>query len=247
MYVMYDSVDLTVIPASASAVAGYVGGAWPTFPEIVKRWPRAHHLSIAVSPDEDAEFLDVEKGDATPEDCPGWFRRQKARGVEKPGFYASVSVVPQIEAILGAAGIDRSEYRVGSAHYTFIPHLCGPHCGFGLQHAVDWTQWTDRALGRNLDESLCIDSFFAHAKKRDPLAVLTPKEAAAVRHFDQLHQHSHLQPEALKHVRAVLVRFRKETWLAAVKGLTPDQERCQPGWDVHHRRERYKLLLSRTR
>lgn len=242
MYVMYDSTEVATIPGSAPAVAGYVGGHWPTFSELVGRWPHAHRLSIAVNAGEDAECLDVENGDATPAEAPAWVRRQLERGVHKPVVYGSVSVIPQIEAALHAAGIDRSEYRVWAAHYTYVPHICGSHCG--LTHAADATQWTDRALGRNLDESLCADSFFA---KPDPLAVLTPEERITVERYDHLAKHPHVHAHELAVARATLVRFRKETWLAAVKGVTPNQEACEPGWGVHHRRERYQVLLSRTR
>jgi hypothetical protein len=242
MLVMYDSVDVSQIPGDAQAVAGYVGGDWPTFPDLEKHWPRAQRLSIAVNAAEDADCLDVEKGDATPADAPGWFQRQKARRVALPCFYGSVSVIPQIETILAAHGVTRSEYRVLSAHYTGQPHICGAVCG--LQHPADGTQWTDAALGRNLDESLLRDAFFA---KPDPLAALTPKERAAVERYDHLVKHPRLHPHELPQTRADLVRMRKETWLAAVRGVTPDQEHVQAGWDVHNRRQRYAILLSRTR
>lgn len=242
MIVMYDSVNPAEIPADARAVAGYVGGNWPTFHELAGRWPHAHRLSIAVNASEDGDCLDVENGDATPADAPGWFHRQKARGVAFPCFYGSVSVLPQIEAILAAAhGIDRGQYRVWSAHYTGQPHICGAGCG--LRRPADGTQWTDKALGRDLDESLLRDDFFA---KPDPLAVLTPKERATVERYDRLHKHPHLHPHELAQTRADLVRMRKETWLAAVRGVTLDQEQVQAGWDVHSRRQRYSILLSRT-
>ena len=241
MIVMYDSVSLSQIPADARAVAGYDGGNWPTFRQLAGRWPHAHRLSIAVNAAEDGDCLDVENGDAIPADAPGWFRQQKARGVALPCFYGSVSVIPQIEAILAAHGIDRSQYRVWSAHYTGQPHICGPACGLG--HPADGTQWTDKALGRDLDESLLRDDFFAMP---DPLAALTPKERTTVERYDHLAKHPHLRPHELAQTRADLVRMRKETWLAAVRGVTLNQEAVQAGWDIRNRRERYRILLSRV-
>jgi hypothetical protein len=57
----------SAIPKTAEAVAGYVGGHWPTYNQLVKDFPHAHKLSIAVFASEDADCLDIEKGDATPD------------------------------------------------------------------------------------------------------------------------------------------------------------------------------------
>ncbi|MBS1862998.1 MAG: hypothetical protein JSS68_14955 [Actinobacteria bacterium] len=159
---MYDSVDLSQIPSDAPAAAGYVGGSWPTFKELKKKFPRARRLSIAVNASEDADALDIESGDATPDQAPDWVRRQQKRGVKRPVVYASASVMPSVLAALKAAGIKREEVRVWTAHYTFTPHLCGPHsCGFLTDTVADATQFTDTAHGRNLDESLLDKGFFS--------------------------------------------------------------------------------------
>ncbi len=221
MFVMYDSTEPGQIPASAPTVAGYVGGNWPTFHELVARFPRAHRLSIAVNSGEDADCLDIEKGDATPADAPAWFHRQKARGVDRPCFYASLSIMPDVMAVLEKAGIQRHEYRLWVAHYTYVPHI---------EPGYDACQWTDRALGRNLDESLCVDDFFG---KLDPLAVLMPGERVAV--------------NRAAHDRAQLVFLRKAIWVAAERGRLPDGKPTEKGWSVRNRRERYQLLLARTR
>lgn len=156
---MYDAVDLSQIPSSSGAVAGYVDGHWATYSSLVKRWPHAKHLSIAVSASADAQCLDVEQGDASPSEAVAWYKRQHARGVTLPAVYCSVSVARTVLDLLEHAGIPRSHLRLWSAHYTGRPHLCGPQCGFGLNTTADATQWTDRALGRNLDESLCRANF----------------------------------------------------------------------------------------
>ena len=69
---MYDDVNLALIPANAPAVAGYVGGRWPTYGPMVAKFPHAKHLSIAISALENARCLDVEPGDATIAQAPGW-------------------------------------------------------------------------------------------------------------------------------------------------------------------------------
>lgn len=160
MPTMYDSVTLDAIPADAEAVAGYTSGRWPTFKEIPARWPKAKHLSIAVNAEQDADCLDIENGDATPVQAPVWVRRQIARGVKKPVVYSSVSEMPTVLSILKTSGIKRSKVRVWTAHYTMREHRCGPECYRGFTTVADATQYSDKALGRNLDASLVSDSFF---------------------------------------------------------------------------------------
>jgi hypothetical protein len=161
--VMFDSVTVDEIPGEAKAVAGYTSGNFPTFPELVKRFPHALKLSIAVTASHDADCLDVEAGDAAPEEAPAWVRRQKSGGsphVRKPVVYSSLSQMPGILAKLAGAGIGRDEVLLWTAHYTDSPHVCTPACGLGFATNADATQWTKTALGRNLDQSLCSGSFF---------------------------------------------------------------------------------------
>ena len=171
---MYDSVNVAEIPADAKAVAGYVNGKWPTYPKLVKGWPHAERLSIAVSADADADCLDVERYDATPDQAAGWVKRQQARGVHRPAVYSSVSEMAHVQAALARAGIKRREVRLFTAHYTGKPHLCTGACGFGFTGRADATQYTDKALGRNLDASRLAPSFFAK-----PVAEPAPKPTPA--------------------------------------------------------------------
>lgn len=163
--VMYDSVDVAQIPADAAAVAGYVDGEWPTYNELVKKFHNSQKLSIAVFASDNAECLDVEKGDATPDQAPAWVKRQLDRGVSRPAVYSDVSDMPEVLALLADAGIARGDVRVFTAHYTYIEHRCTALCGFGFKGIADATQWTDKALGRNLDQSLVADDFFGASRK----------------------------------------------------------------------------------
>lgn len=158
---MYDSVDLSQIPSNAQAVAGYVGGHWPTYSQLAGKFPQAHRLSIAVQASEDAECLDVEKGDAQIADAPAWVKRQMKRGVKRPVVYTSVSQAQPLLNYLAAYGIHWSQVRLWTAHYTFTPHRCDKACGFGFTGRADATQFSDHALGRNLDSSLCSPDFFS--------------------------------------------------------------------------------------
>lgn len=164
---MFDSITPAEIPAKAEAVAGYVGGKWPTFAGLAKSHPGAHRLSIAIAADEAADCLDVEKGDATPAQAPTWLRsRATSHATPKPVLYTSVSLADELIATMQAAGIPRSSYLLWTAHYTKVPHLCGPACdgaGVTFKGHADATQYDDKALGRNLDVSLVRAGFFRGA------------------------------------------------------------------------------------
>lgn len=160
MHSMFDTIEVGTVPTNPDAVAGYVGGHWPDYGQLVRRFPHAHHLSIAVDATENAHCLDIERGDATPEEAPAWTRRQHARGLHRPVLYTSVSDAEHLTSVMQSHGIPRDQYKLWTAHYDYHPHLCGPHCGYGFTGRADATQYTDRALGRNLDESLCATGFF---------------------------------------------------------------------------------------
>jgi hypothetical protein len=163
---MYDSIDVSQLPAGAPCYAGYVNGAWPTYSAVKVRFPHAHILSIAVFASADADCLDVEPYDADPPEAPGWVRRQQARGIWRPVIYCSASVLNTVVADLSAARISRAEVRLWSAHYGVGKHICGPGtCGYIGPNgkpvpACDGTQFTSTALGRNLDESVLLGDFF---------------------------------------------------------------------------------------
>lgn len=161
---MYDSVDVNQIPADAQAVAGYVDGKYQTYTELVKRFPEARKVSIAVSSASDARCLDVEAGDATNAEVAAWIKRQWARGVKRPIVYTSVGNWKALAADLGAAGIKRrpigKSYHRWAAHYTETAHRCGRSHGMPGFVRAGATQWTDKALGRNLDQSECVRTFF---------------------------------------------------------------------------------------
>lgn len=152
---MYDAVTVGNIPPRARAVAGYVDGLYQTWPSVLHDFPHARHISIAISADAMADCLDVEPGDATNAEAPGWYRRFKAAAAKnkqphrKPVFYTSASNVAALIAELARHGIDRHEYLIWAAHYTDHRHVCSPRaCGYP---AAEATQWTTH--GETVDES----------------------------------------------------------------------------------------------
>jgi hypothetical protein len=102
---MYDSINATGIPGSAAVVAGYGDGEflWPS--SWWDLFPAAVHLVIVVSADHAGDILDVEKGDATPDQVPGWVRRFNRPGRRRPTVYCSRDTWPQVVAALEAAGL----------------------------------------------------------------------------------------------------------------------------------------------
>lgn len=160
---MYDDVNVSLMPKDAPAVAGYVGGKWRTYPAVRAGWPKAKHMSIAIAADEDADCLDIERLDATNAQAAAWIRHQQKLGVPnltKPCVYTYLANAQALVNTLSKAGVKRSEYLLGTAHYTGVEHICGPTCGLGFVEKADATQYTDRALGKSLDEWLCNPGFF---------------------------------------------------------------------------------------
>jgi hypothetical protein len=159
---MYDCTNVTSLPAGADAYAGYVDGLFANLTAIKRRFAGsgAHFLSIAVFASDDADCLDIEAGDATNAQAPGWVNRRLTGGAFRPCLYTSVSNVDALMTTLNETGISRAEIRLWSAHYGQGQHICGPGTCRQAQHACDGTQWTDVALGRSLDQSVLLGNFF---------------------------------------------------------------------------------------
>jgi hypothetical protein len=161
---MYDSALNDQFPSGAQAYAAYVDGSvgnQPNYAYIVSAFPKAQHLSIALFSSDNADALDVEPGASSAGDVPAWYKRQVARGVQRPCVYANVSTMDgSILSTLSQAGISRASVRLWTAHYDVGEHICGPDsCGL-LSIDADGTQWTPNARGLVLDQSLLAENFF---------------------------------------------------------------------------------------
>jgi hypothetical protein len=99
---MYDACNPIRPPANASMVAGYISGGcvWPA--SGWQRWRTVTQVRIATNASVNAgQVLDVERGDAVPDDAPGWCARARLRG-QIPTVYCSASVVPALLAAFNA-------------------------------------------------------------------------------------------------------------------------------------------------
>lgn len=258
---MYDSItpsEIRAITGSPEAIAGYVGGWWPDYSPLVAMFPRAKHKSVAVNALEDADILDIENGDAVPADAPAWFRRQKARGLELPGFYASASAMPEVIAVLTAAGIQRHEYVLWVAHYTYVQ----PTPPF--EEGADAVQFTDKAAGRNVDQSVTTPAFWGNDPKPKPVKnpphydwfdnaprwvfLKHRTERAQVELYDKLRAQQtrtkHPHRIQLWFVRKVLKWFANRVATVAIKDNPLSNGK--PSWGIDHRGWRYQQLAHRA-
>jgi hypothetical protein len=112
---MYDSVTAKDIPSWAALVGGYVSGPYKWKPADWAMFPNAVHVPIATQANvNDGVVLDVERGDATPEQAPGWVERRRAAGID-PTVYCSLSVWDEVKRAFEAAHVPQPHYWI--AHY----------------------------------------------------------------------------------------------------------------------------------
>lgn len=160
---MADAIYPQNLPPGLDAYAGYDSGNWPDFPAIAAAHPSGRLLEITPSLANRGQCLDIEAGDARPQDAPTYIKWRIASGVVLPKIYFSVSLMPEVLGYCNAAGIPRSSYKVWTAHYGAGQHIC---------NGADGTQWIDWG---GWDESLLLDNFFGPvAVHADPAPVAPP-------------------------------------------------------------------------
>jgi hypothetical protein len=152
---MYDAVEVENIPNGPHAVAGYVNGNFVTVPELRKRFPHARILEISVGGDVPAHCYDVERGDYHADECARLFKIAKEAGIWRPCFYADLSTMPAVKASLAEVVTSQEEVRLWVAAWDGVSIV---------PHGYDAKQFTDKALGRSLDESILRDDFFGPVK-----------------------------------------------------------------------------------
>ncbi len=209
---MFDTAFNSQFPPGAQAYAAYVDGGvgdQPNYDWIVKAFPQARHLSIALFAGHNADALDVEARAAVPPDIPGWYARQVARGIARPVIYASVSTMnDSVLPVLGQAGIARVQVRLWTAHYGLGEHICGPHSCGALSVDADGTQWTSSAMGLDLDQSLLAADFFGTAP------FLTPTEM--IMQALPVVQQGSTDRSAVRRVQALVNAAREDRGMAAI-------------------------------
>ncbi len=114
MRTFFDAVTPGNIPTSAVGVAGYVDGRYRWSAADWARFPNAVHVPIAVFPStNDGLVLDVETGDATPTQAPGWVRMRRAAGVD-PTVYCSLAWWSTVRAAFVTQGVPEPHYWIAA-------------------------------------------------------------------------------------------------------------------------------------
>lgn len=254
---MQDDVNLGLLHDPVHAWAGYVGGLFPTWHPLFQKYPNVPHVGICVNAEEDGDVLDIESGDARPDQFPAWFKRQKARGLARPKAYANKSTMPAVIAAARAAGIADDEYDRWVADYDGVAAL-----DMGLGEKAK--QYTDKGYGRSLDLSVVDPSFFGTATAAQVVANkvdysrfdTTPRwvflkrrtERDQVEAYDKLRAQQtpklHPRRAQLAFIRTVLKWYAER--VATVAITDEPLKNGDPSWGVDHRGWRYQQLIHRA-
>jgi hypothetical protein len=109
---MADSVTASAIPAGYSIVGGYEDGRYAWTAADWARFPNAAHVRIAVHPSTlRGNCLDIETGDARPEDGPTWVMKMRGLGAW-PSVYCSMSIWGEVRNLF--AGMAPPPYWVAA-------------------------------------------------------------------------------------------------------------------------------------
>ena len=174
--IMFDAVNTSHLPKDALWVAGYVDGHRPTFASLKKSHPKSRRVSIATSAASVADVLDVENGDAIPQQVPGWVVRMRAMG-RNPVVYTSRSEMGVVESCCTAEGVAPPHYWI--ADWTGEPHLVSGSV------ATQWANGSSRYPGyaEGCDTSLVSPNFpspFTNRKVPTMATIATPTKKQTV-------------------------------------------------------------------
>ena len=124
MRTMYDSVTAGDIPLSAQIVAGYIDGPYTWSAADWHRFAGKTCVRITVTAAaNDGDVLDVETGDATPQQAPGWVLMRRAAGAD-PSVYMNGSTWPSVRSAFASQGVREPHYWVAfydGGHDPAIP------------------------------------------------------------------------------------------------------------------------------
>lgn len=117
---MYDAVTVSDLPKTATLIAGYVDGQFANVNTMRQQFPNATIVDIAVFPTtNNGHVLDVETGDATPTQAPGWAKMRRSAGID-PTIYCNKSTWQAVQNAFTATGEPQPHYWI--ADWTGQPH-----------------------------------------------------------------------------------------------------------------------------
>lgn len=148
---MYDSTTPAAIPENAEMVAGYLNGDFTWTREEWARFKNAVKVGIVISAINEGHVLDVETGDATPQQAPGWVKARRAAGHTRPTVYVNRS---NAHAVIDACAKEGLE--PGKQFWLWLATLDGTDTT-DLPAVVAIQDKDAKALGFNADSSVVLD------------------------------------------------------------------------------------------
>ena len=111
---MYDSVNPGLIPGNVRMVAGYMDGDYAWTKEDWGRFPGAEKVIITVRGSLTGNVADVENGDMTPEQAPGWINAKQQAGKRGATIYCNRATMSTVQ-----------HYCRGHAYYLWVADWTG--------------------------------------------------------------------------------------------------------------------------
>jgi hypothetical protein len=188
---MFDAVSPGALPRSAVLVAGYDDGLYDNVAAIHARFPGALLVDITVSARHDwGQVLDVETGDATPDEAPGWVVRRRAAGAD-PSVYCNTSTWPDVRAAFRSAAVLEPHYWI--AQYDGDPTI---PTGAVAKQYLSTAGWDESSVA---DYWPGVDPAPVSPPTTPPEDIVTPQDidtiAAAVWEYGLPHLHDDWTPD----------------------------------------------------
>jgi hypothetical protein len=144
---MADSTNVLDLPDGFDLYGGYDDGNWPDADAIEAAHPGKTVVRFTTDPrDNEGDCLDIENGDANPDDAPPWTLRRRQAGHRGPLNYFSESSRDAVTAAFEANPVTAQPPAFVAAY---------PGAGAVLQRPEDiGHQWIDRG---GYDESVVVD------------------------------------------------------------------------------------------
>lgn len=156
MYTGYSSVDTDLIPRSAPVVFAYATGSYAQIGAVHEHCPRSRVVSICTEGRAVCGMYDFEAGALLYSEVNDIVNFAHNHGIRRPIVYAALDAM-QMEVRPRLEGsFSRDSYRLVPAHFTDSPELPA---------WADGVEWTQTALGRNLNEYLLRDDFLGAVRK----------------------------------------------------------------------------------
>jgi GH24 family phage-related lysozyme (muramidase) len=173
---------------------------------------------------------------------------------------AEARLMREVDAEYGAAinalGLALNQYQF-DALVSFVYNVgvggVAPSTGVGralrahdwraaADHLLDWDKAGGRRVAGLTRRRHAERALFLRTPTTDPLAGYRADEHRWIREYDTLRR-THHRPDRQRVLRAVMAKRRKLIWAEA----QPAPRGEGGGWNVAHRRERYRSLLVRSR